>query len=1198
MPSQDGPFVKYGDNYYSIPELGLKNVKARLPFIHYQAARMKSTTPEEFDQAIQRLNQRNDDTIQPLVSAIIAHLPQLPERSPTQLVHLLNLKEQICRCQEPVLSLRLLLQDEEIPDDAHDDVQTVLCMAEMMESGFVHFISNVEMEHLEATYGGLHTAEMDRHYRRCSLLFHPDKNQGRTEEQKKACERVFLCLQETYRAKKTPHKAALEANLCEKEGNKHFAKYREYRQVSDECERRVAQKGQLEEAIRSYKAGRDAADRHRDKLLQIRFRRYLAVCLFALKQYPEAELTVVVALRMMNKMFNTIHLNRHLLPAQMKEELQGLVNITKRIHQEEPQVRKPFTYLSADEQIAMEQDLLDRQQDLMLKKGLAQLSTIITMNDEILSNDRRGAAAHQLKGIANVIFGLASAGVGMVGTTGVIFSAGTAPVLAGGVVVGSTLAITPVGWAIAAGVLVGGLGVAIFGIVRGRKVIRDGKKLFREPEIRKALSERIIEAIEAHSHRRFSSFVEKLREPYDEDCPPLFPSKMRDIRIDPLVEFLKCRGFRVDGIVQLLLITADTLVVWEDPHDPSTAAMRRTNAIQLLNDIINCIKLTEMAKELDKDVRNSREKSLRFHYRKYTTLEGYDRAKMAEQYKGNEDMPFGARLMEMRFIAKINRAILYILENSSDGRSMAQNVLNEIQLRTYVETQHQFACDNIQHRLDALEDFMQSEDIISLNPMLTNTGEPAPPPRVTSCEIKAARSEELPEYTSARLLTRAAHEHSSGQGLASLELYIDAVKIWRRIHGRERNEENTIGIITCLYRLNKFDACKTFLDNQGETNMTPYLWNLWHARLFRKLNNDREALMYIRYALQETTTPEATQELKWIQAAESRRISIEKRRREDSRPAPYPSTEPPGQYNILSIDGGGIRGVIPTVLLSEIEKETNRPCSILFSAMGGTSVGGVCAGALSLPDGLNSTRPKYSAEFLLNYFIHQGQELFGSATGKIVGLISPTYRNRGRIAAFEDIFGQAQMQDTLVPLYITALKKSFLNETTIVSSYNHRKGWSIREAMMCTTAAPTFFQSIEVRGEHFVDGGVMLNHPAQRIYTECRNDSDLDHRKVHVLSLGTGTSIKQLDPHDQLGQGSLYWGLNLHRTLGAQEGDSVVTTISGHSNFRCQVFSDRELKMDDCSEGNMDNLLGLAYRYIDENKDINIPRMLGLDPDA
>ena len=77
---------------------------------------------------------------------------------------------------------------------------------------------------------------------------------------------------------------------------------------------------------------------------------------------------------------------------------------------------------------------------------------------------------------------------------------------------------------------------------------------------------------------------------------------------------------------------------------------------------------------------------------------------------------------------------------------------------------------------------------------------------------------------------------------------------------------------------------------------------------------------------------------------------------------------------ILSIDGGGIRGLIPAVVLAEIEKRTGKPASELFDLIAGTSTGGILALGLTCPaaDG----RPRYSAERLIDLYQKEGNRIF------------------------------------------------------------------------------------------------------------------------------------------------------------------------------------------------------------------------------
>ena len=79
-------------------------------------------------------------------------------------------------------------------------------------------------------------------------------------------------------------------------------------------------------------------------------------------------------------------------------------------------------------------------------------------------------------------------------------------------------------------------------------------------------------------------------------------------------------------------------------------------------------------------------------------------------------------------------------------------------------------------------------------------------------------------------------------------------------------------------------------------------------------------------------------------------------------------------FKILSIDGGGIRGIIPAIVLEELERTTGKPISTLFDLIAGTSTGGILALGLTRPgpDGA----AKYSAGDLVGLYRREGQRIF------------------------------------------------------------------------------------------------------------------------------------------------------------------------------------------------------------------------------
>ena len=90
-------------------------------------------------------------------------------------------------------------------------------------------------------------------------------------------------------------------------------------------------------------------------------------------------------------------------------------------------------------------------------------------------------------------------------------------------------------------------------------------------------------------------------------------------------------------------------------------------------------------------------------------------------------------------------------------------------------------------------------------------------------------------------------------------------------------------------------------------------------------------------------------------------------------------------FTILSIDGGGIRGIIPAMILAEIERRTGCRTAQLFDLIAGTSTGGVLALGLTVPDEKRK-RPKYKASQLVSFYEEDGKEVFHSFWQNVVSL--------------------------------------------------------------------------------------------------------------------------------------------------------------------------------------------------------------------
>ena len=265
------------------------------------------------------------------------------------------------------------------------------------------------------------------------------------------------------------------------------------------------------------------------------------------------------------------------------------------------------------------------------------------------------------------------------------------------------------------------------------------------------------------------------------------------------------------------------------------------------------------------------------------------------------------------------------------------------------------------------------------------------------------------------------------------------------------------------------------------------------------------------------------------------------------------------KYKILSIDGGGIRGIIPALLLAEIERRTQKPIFTLFDLITGTSSGGILALGLTKPrlrSDASDTLPvaEYTAEDLLQLFLEYGVEVFYEPLfQRLLGplddiFLQPKYPSESKEEILRQYFGTALLENNLKEVFVTSydIEKRipifFTNklEKEQIESKNFGKlcgGFSLLNAALATTATPTYFAPHRVVNPHnsdiiytLIDGGVFANNPAHLAILEAQISSKRKAQKVLnpedilVVSLGTG-SLTSVYPYKEVKNWGLWqWG--------------------------------------------------------------------------
>jgi hypothetical protein len=220
---------------------------------------------------------------------------------------------------------------------------------------------------------------------------------------------------------------------------------------------------------------------------------------------------------------------------------------------------------------------------------------------------------------------------------------------------------------------------------------------------------------------------------------------------------------------------------------------------------------------------------------------------------------------------------------------------------------------------------------------------------------------------------------------------------------------------------------------------------------------------------------------------------------------------------ILSIDGGGIRGIIPALVLADLEERTGRRVAELFDLVAGTSTGGILACGLTRPGA------KRAAE-LVDLYRRRGPVIFRrSLWQRIVsadGLIDEKHDARELRRALTDELGDVRLSDATTRLLVTSYDL-VAREPHFFKSWRPERDAPMVEVAHATSAAPSYFEPVALDGRSLVDGGVFATNPAMCAYAEAQRLEPGE--PCYIVSLGCGVQTRSIRHEDAAGWGLVEW---------------------------------------------------------------------------
>lgn len=204
-------------------------------------------------------------------------------------------------------------------------------------------------------------------------------------------------------------------------------------------------------------------------------------------------------------------------------------------------------------------------------------------------------------------------------------------------------------------------------------------------------------------------------------------------------------------------------------------------------------------------------------------------------------------------------------------------------------------------------------------------------------------------------------------------------------------------------------------------------------------------------------------------------------------------------FRILSIDGGGIRGIYSAYLLQKIKNEFEINLKDHFDMIAGTSTGSIIASAIvcDIP-----------MEDIVNLYKEKGCQIFSKKPWwKLPKYFSSKFKSNPLKQILDENFRDIKLGDISKPLILPASNittgKVYVSKSFYDKNFTRDKHIKLSDAVLASCSAPTYFDPHSVGEALLADGGLWANNPSLVAVIEAKR-RNIELEDIRILSVGTG----------------------------------------------------------------------------------------------